>query len=394
MKTKMKWRYVAMPLVLGGLAVPAVACDQVGSGNPLDTVCCKEFTPGADLSGIDWAIQGSSSVSFAAFIQASADFTGAASAMVNDVAAACRQLAIDLNLDDATIQTTDRTTDPAKRATAWCDLAQKQVTTALAGGAITVNYQPPACTVSVNAQASCEAKCNVTAMCQAELGDIKLRCDPGQLSGRCDAMCTATCEGSANLAVTCDGACSGTCEGQCDNGPMGTSAACAGVCHGRCRGSCKVAAMGGATCEGDCTGGCTVDVKAPKCKGTLKPPSASCNADATCQGSCQASATARAECKEPSLDITSNIDPKVIAALKLHLPKLVAVAQARGKLLVDNATAVANFGAGIVPGDLSLKAGACLIPAVAAIGQAKDNVVAGLGGSVKVVSAVGVAPAP
>jgi hypothetical protein len=389
MKTRMKWRFVAMPIALAGIAVPAVACDQVGGGNPLDTLCCKEFTAGADLTAIDWGIQGTAGVSFSAFMQASADFTGAASAMVNDVTASCRQLAIDLNADNTTIQTTDRETDPAKRATAWCNLAVTQINAALKGATLAVNFQPPSCTVSVNAQASCEAKCTADVMCQGSLGEIAVRCDPAQLSGRCEADCTATCEGSANLAVTCDGVCSGTCEGQCD-AKANTSGACAGQCKGTCRGSCKVASMAKVACEGDCTGGCSIAVKAPKCKGTLKPPDASCKADATCSGSCRASASAKAECKDPSLDITSNIDPKVLATLKVNLPRLVSIAQARGKLLVDNATAVATFGADIDASNLSVKGGACLLPAVSAIGAAVANVKAGLAGSLSVVSVVGV----
>jgi hypothetical protein len=386
MKTRMKWRLAAMPLVIAGIAIPAVACEQLPGGgtNPL---CCSEFTPGADLSGINWGIEGTEGISFAAFMQASADFAGTAGATVNDVAAACRQLAIDLELDDMTIQTNDRLTDPAARAKTWCNAAQTQLKAKLAGAAITINYQPPACTVSVNAQASCEAKCTANAQCQAELGDITLRCDPGQLSGRCDAMCTATCEGSANLAVTCDGACSGTCEGMCNAAP--STGACAGTCTGKCRGSCKVAAMGGVMCEGDCTGGCSVAVKAPKCKGTLKPPSAMCNAEAKCEGSCQASASAKAECKDPSLDISSSVDPKVVAAIKLHLPKLIAVAEARGKLLVENAAAIVKFGADFTAtsSNLSVKAGLCILPAVSAIGQASASVGAGLCGSTQVVAA-------
>lgn len=386
MKTRTKWRLVAMPLALGAIGIPAVACEQIGN-NPVETLCCKEFTAGADLSAIDWGIQGTAGTSFGAFMQASADFTGAASAMVNDVAASCQQLAVDLGADEKAV--TD--TDPAKRATNWCNLAAAQVTAALKAGPITVNYQAPSCTVSVNAQASCEAKCTADAMCQGTLGDVTVRCDPAQLSGRCEADCTARCEGSANLAVTCDGTCEGTCEGQCD-AAMNTNAACAGRCTGKCRGSCKVAANAKVACEGDCTGGCSVAVKAPKCKGQLKPPDVSCKADATCQGSCQASASAKAECKEPSLDITSNIDPKILAALKLHLPKLIAVAEGRGKLLVDNATAVVQFGAGIDASKISVKGAACLVPAVDAIGTAAENVKAGLAGSVSVIGAAGVKP--
>src|SRR6185503_7453435 len=106
MNTKLKWRLFAMPVVLACIGLPAVACEQLGS-NPVDTLCCKEFTAGADLSGIDWGIEGTAGVSFAAFMQASADFSGAAGAVVGDVTAACQQLAIDLGADEKAVPTTD-----------------------------------------------------------------------------------------------------------------------------------------------------------------------------------------------------------------------------------------------------------------------------------------------
>ena len=149
------------------------------------------------------------------------------------------------------------------------------------------------------------------------------------------------------------------------------------------------------TCEGDCTGGCSVDVRAPKCKGELKPPSASCMANADCSGSCEASASARAECKEPSMEITSTLDPKIIASLKLNLPRIYALAGARGQLLLKNAEAVAGFGADFSGnadlGSLSLKAAACIVPAADALGAALTNVQASVTASAKVVA---VAPIP
>src|SRR5262249_3647923 len=68
MKNNLKWRIAAMPIAVACIGIPAVACDSLGS-NPLDTVCCKEFTAGADLTGIDWGIKGTAGVSFGAFMQ-------------------------------------------------------------------------------------------------------------------------------------------------------------------------------------------------------------------------------------------------------------------------------------------------------------------------------------
>jgi hypothetical protein len=391
MNIKMKWRLLATPVALAALGLPAVACDGTSALPSPGDLCCTDFTPGADLSAVDWQIKTDvkASASFGAFMQAAADFTGTASAVVTDLAAACQQLAIDLGADEKMVTETN----PAKRTTAWCNLATTKLNEQVKGK-IEVTVQPPSCTVSVNAQASCEAKCNVDASCMGQLGDIKVRCEPGKLSGRCDADCTAKCEGSANLAVTCTGACRGTCEGQCDG--MASGGRCAGVCNGKCRGTCEVMAGAKVACEGECTGGCSAELKAPRCKGELKPPDVSCKADASCTGSCEASASARAECKDPSVEITSTLDPKIIASLKLNLPKIYSIAGARGALLLKNAKAVVDFGADFSANadlsSLSLKAGACILPAVNSIGAALANVDASVKASAAVVAVAPVAP--
>src|ERR1043166_6610751 len=99
MNINMKWRLMAMPVALAALGLPAVACDQSSDLTNLPgTLCCTDFTPGADLSAVDWGIKGGgkTTASFAAFMQAAADFSGAASAAVTDLTAACQELAIDL----------------------------------------------------------------------------------------------------------------------------------------------------------------------------------------------------------------------------------------------------------------------------------------------------------
>jgi hypothetical protein len=386
MNIKTKWRFLATPVALAMLGIPAVACDEAGGLPSVPDLCCREFTPGADLTSINWEITGEQSASFAAFMQASADFTGAASAAVTDLTAACQQLAIDLGTDEKAVTETN----PAKRATAWCKLATDQLN-AQVKGKIELKVQPPSCSVSVNAQASCEARCNVDAMCMAKLPDVEVRCEPGELSGKCDADCTAKCEGSANLAVSCAGECNGTCEGQCDG--MASGGRCAGTCSGKCRGTCAMKGGAKVQCEGECTGGCSVKVRAPKCKGELKSPGElGCEADASCTGSCQASASAKAECREPAVELTSSLDPKIIASLKLNLPKIYALAGARGKLLTDNAKAVVDFGADfsgkIDVSELSPKAVACAVPAVGALGAALENVTATFTASTAVVAAV------
>lgn len=394
MKSNVKWRLFAAPVALMILGIPAVACDQIAGAT--DTLCCKDFKVGADLSAVDWDIEGEGAATFGAFMQATADFAGTATAAVSDVGSACQAIAVDLGADPKAV----RQTDQAARTTAWCDLAVAQIDKVL-GGSITVVAQPPSCSFNASVQANCEAKCTVDASCEAELGNIELRCDPGEISGKCRAECTGTCEGSANLAVKCDGVCQGTCEGDCsagcsNNGPGNTCrGSCTGTCKGECRGSCDVGANAKVACSGDCTGGCSVAVVAPKCKGELKPPSAKCEGSAECSGSCRASANAKAECTEPSVEVrfagTASVDTDLaIASLRLNLPRIVAAAQGKVTLLASNAEELATLTGSFATNakDLSVRAGLCAIPASEALAQAGTNLKATVTASAKVLGAV------
>jgi hypothetical protein len=291
-------------------------------------------------------------------------------------------------------------TDAAARAEHWCQLAVTQINaTVTANGTITVTIQPPSCQFSASAQAKCEGSCSANVMCEAELGDVEARCDPGQLSGKCDGACSAKCEGSANLAVTCDGVCEGTCEGTCAGncsatGPGGECrGACDAQCSGQCRGSCTMSGGANVACEGNCTGGCDVQLRAPRCTAELTPPSAMCQGEAECSGSCKASASAKAECTPGSVEIEAqgNIDATAIASLKLNLPKILMIAQARGEVLLQNAQVVVELGATVsarAP-DLSVKAGLCVLPAAAAIATSLANLEASVSASASIGGAVG-----
>ena len=387
MNTKMKWRMALSPLLLAAVVSPVAGCD---GSNPLDALCCSDFKVGADLTGVNWGLEGDANVQFSAGIQAIADFSGSASAMVTDVGSACQALAIDLGAEEGAVTATE----PAERTRQWCAAAVAQINANVMGQAeLTISFQPPVCSFSVSAQASCEAKCTADVMCQADLGNIEARCEPGMLSGKCSAECTGSCEGSANLAVSCNAQCQGTCEGMCDGNPSGGS--CDGVCDGKCRGTCEATGDASVTCEGDCTGECSVDFKAPKCKAELTPPSASCQGSAECNGSCEASASAKAECKEPSIEITAqgNVSAEVelaIAALKLHLPKLILVAEVRGQLLLDNAQVVAGFSGNLAAGaSADATAALCLIPAGAAIVDAVANIDASVTATLAVTGSLG-----
>ncbi len=383
------YRIGAIPALTACLAAPALfansGCETLEEVQ--STLCCSDFDVGANLSGVDFE----AGVNFHAWIQAVADFSGTASAMVTDLGSACMNLAVDLGASETAVTETD----PAKRMEQWCAKAVAQIDASLtAAGNITIgiDFQPPACNFSVSAQASCEGGCQVDASCEAKLPDISLRCSPGELSGKCSGTCSAKCEGSANLAVTCGGTCDGTCEGTCDGNQ--SSGSCSGKCEGKCRGSCDMTGEAAVSCEGECTGGCSVDVTAPKCKGELKSPGEiGCDINADCSASCKASASAKAECKPPSVDITVNgtVTAEVeliVASLKLFLPEIVGIIKFRANMLKVNAEALVNATVALNPGELSGKAALCIIPALSVIQEMFTNLSASVTVSVSMASSL------
>jgi hypothetical protein len=361
-----------------GLAGAGVLSGCGDDLNPLDALCCADFDVGADLSGVDFEAD----VTFNAWIQASADFAGVATAMVSDVTASCKAMAVDLGAS----ADQDAPADPAAAVDFWCTQAVGQIQ-ASATGSIAIRVQPPQCSVNFSAQAKCEGGCDVSGGCDP--GSIEARCEGGELSVKCDAECSGSCSGSANLAVTCSGSCEGTCEGSCDGGAMG-SAACMGTCDGQCRGTCTASAGAMVQCEGTCKGECTGTATAPKCEGTVEPPS--CNVEADCQASCEASAEAKAECTPPAIDIVAmgGLNAQAIGSIKTHLPAIFLAAEARAKGLVAAGEAVFNLSLSLDPGSLSGKAALCVVPAASAIATAFTNAEAGLSASVKVAGAFSV----
>jgi hypothetical protein len=345
-------------------------------------LCCTDFKVGADLSNVDWGIEGEGKAEFSAFMQASADFSASASGLVLELGTLCQAVAVDMGADENEV----KETDPGNRAAAWCNIV---VTKIKAAGSISIEAQPPVCSISASAQANCEASCSGKAECQLQPGELP-QCEGGEASFSCEGKCQGSCTGSADLAVTCEGSCSGTCEGSCEgtcegkcNGTessgqcQGTcEGTCSGSCAGKCRGSCKAEANANLECEGECSGSCEGTIKAPRCSGGSLPK-AKCQVSADCSGSCSASAQAKAECKPGSLRIkaTGDLNARAIASLEANLPKIRVLLEARAKLLAANAQTVVQVGGRFTAkGNLSVKATACLIPAVAALSEAAGNV--------------------
>jgi hypothetical protein len=220
-----------------------------------------------------------------------------------------------------------------------CDAAIKAIgdTKAKLGASakLALVIKPPRCQADMNVYADCAGKCDVS----ATGGKAKVECEPGKLSGKCDAncegscdvqagaKCDGTCSGSCDAAMKgscsgkcngkCDGkdskgaACTGTCDGKCEGGTV------SGECKGKCGGECKLKAS--AKCEGTCSGKCTTEFKEPKCNGEITPPKVS----ADCKAHCDSSVSAKMECTPAQVGVTATgaTDAKALETLKATLEK-------------------------------------------------------------------------
>lgn len=390
------------------------------SSDITEAVCCKDFKPGSVMLDVDFGVDASIKGQYATFVQASADLSATATAMLADVEAACRGIALDLGAkaDDPSVVGKTGTAG----VSAWCALAVAQIKPLQASGKWTIEAVPPKCSASISAKAQCNAKCTVDGKC-----DIKAtppKCTGGKLEVACKGSCTA----KAGATLSCTGKCEGTCKGSCTATAQAPSIECDGKCEGTCAaggtaggtgiqadGSCKgtcngtcaarpgaVAVNCGGSCQGECSASCTGTAEASvKCDGECKADyeplrceggklEGGCQVDAQCDANCSASVNAKAECTPPEIrivasgQISSNI-AQALASLEKHIPQLLLVFQARGKAFLDLAVSFGGNADAVVSGTFSGKAGvkgtACGLLAVSAALQAADNAKAAIEGS-------------
>jgi hypothetical protein len=389
------------PLALAfALALPVVSngCSSVTDAQA--AVCCTEFKAGGTITA---SIGGSVQSQVAA--QAVADFSGIASAAVDDITTACRNIAQDLDVDKATQDAAAAEPDKAKSMNLWCAAAVKAIGTfkASASGTLSVKFTPPVCSASISAKANCQAKCDVSGKC-----DIKAnppQCTGGSLSVACKGDCTAkagaslSCTGSCGAAcsgsctaqggVQCTGKCEGTCEGAGGAGTSGVDAqgncqgtckgtcsvtapnvTCTGTCSGKCAGTCK----GSATASVQCDGTCAADFEPIKCEGGKLE--GGCKVDAKCDGNCDASVSAKADCSPPQVSIvftgSANADAagKLQATLEANLGVVLAFKARLEGMAKLTATLTGNVGAVV-----DVKA-SCIPALIAATADAVGNVTA------------------
>jgi hypothetical protein len=397
---------LAIPVLTNGCSSNPVG----GGGNPL---CCTEFQAGATVS----ASIGGSAQSLIA-VQAVADVAGIASASIDTLTTACRNIATDLNAAQADIDAANGSADKNSAMTAWCNLAVKQITAvkATVGANLTVTVTPPVCEASVSATLDCQAKCNANVKCDFKAnppkctgGTLTIDCKGGctasaGASVSCTGQCTGKCSGSctAQGGVDCTGKCDGTCTAKAGVG-TGTGAQADGTCQGTCSGTCSVTAPS-ATCSGTCSGSCdatcqgsaTASVKCDgKCDADYQPVSCTggkieggCSADAKCSGNCQASAQAKATCTPPQVEIKFDANANVQVAAQLEgtlRANLPLIFQLKGQFaavgdaaatISGNITAVTDIKAVCIPAVIAAGAGAAtdLAASVKAVGSLSGSV--------------------
>jgi hypothetical protein len=266
-------------LVLLGAALSS--CDTLSTVAPEGATNaiagCPDVSSVQAAAKADWAAEFGLDAAVAAKIKggvvAALELDAFAGKLDAEVKTACGGLARDLG---ASGEFADGASACKAAMTAMADIKGKMG----ASAKIKVAIEPPRCAASMDAMADCVANCDAS----VDPGSVKVECEPGKLSGTCEAECKGTCnvDAGAKCEGTCkgscdasfSGSCGGGCTGKCD-GKKVDGAACAGKCEGscsaeasgQCGGSCSGACemKASAKCEGTCTGECSAEMKAPRC---------------------------------------------------------------------------------------------------------------------------------
>ncbi len=405
------------PVLMLGLVAPVVvscaAAQQAAnkandaSGGAMGPKCPDltkvEAILAYDFSG-NFKIDAAAGAKLKAGTAAAVEIKGFADQVDADLKLACGNIAKDLGQ-----------AGEHKDGKAACDAAMKGIADVKAklgaNAKIALTFTEPRCQADMNVYADCAGKCDV----KVSGGKAKVECEPGKLSGKCDAQCEGSCDVSGGAKCdgqcsgSCDaevkGSCSGKCNGKCD-GKTSTGASCAGTCDGKCEGgtikgeckgkcggSCQLKAQ--AKCEGTCTGKCTAEFKEPKCTGEIKPPEMS----GDCKAHCDASVSGKMECTpaKVGLAVSGAADAKLAAQLQgtieKNFPLVLKIAVGMGdraakmaanvSAVVDgvqgSVTAMAKTSgdpakAGLIGGQITACLGETFKGAIGAAGSLKANV--------------------
>ena len=330
------------------------------------------------------------------FLLATDGFLGAAADIESSLLQTCRAMASELGMSEAELSSAANEPEVQAVCNAVGDRirSEMQDLRANANLQVVVAARPPKCEVSVDAYAGCMAECDAS----FDPGQVDLKCEGGELRGGCSGKCEGSCSAEVNgqcsgsCEGTCSAGCSGRCEGVCEGkcAAKGPDGECRGRCDGTCKGSCSAGCQGScsgqcvvkakAQCTGECRGSCSVEWTEPKCTGTVRPPSAS----AECEASCDARLDAKAECEpgEMHVDIQGSVDQnvsekvaRVRQAIESGMSNVLLLRAKLDRLGASGAEMVQAGGR--IPdavGTLGLNAARCATQAVAALPRATASV--------------------
>jgi hypothetical protein len=338
------------------------SCAGGGAFGPLGAAC-PQMTGGDPLVA-RYSANARANAKVAAFVAASADLVHVSLEMERLAAGACYRIGIDLGLTDAQLRPAgDRPGAPAQAA---CGAAAARIDEILRLGVqVSVQATPPQCEANLDAKARCDGACNV----ELDPGAIVAQCEPARLSGYCQGRCVGQCDGN----------CQGDCQGQC------TARDAAGRCAGRCQGTCS----GG--CDATCHARCEGQWQAPRCEGSVRPPSA----DAECNASCSARANLQARCSPARVDVQASQNTeqvaRLVATLRANLPDLLLAEIGLGKRVLQDARALVAVGAELprVVGQAGAEAVACMAAASSACVTATARIDVSVQASASVAGKVG-----
>ncbi|MCA9594787.1 MAG: hypothetical protein KC776_15815 [Myxococcales bacterium] len=315
-------------------ALGAAACPALGSGDPLQ---------------FNYSANASANGKVKSFVLAARSLMETSTKMEALATQACRNMGRDLGIPDQAM--TAQNDEPGASAKAACTVVAGQINAILrAGIQIQAQVSPPQCQANFQAKARCEGACSA----QVDPGQIVAQCEPGKLSGYCQGRCEGQCEG----------VCQGQCNGQCS--AMNAQGQCNGQCNGTCNGGCT------ATCHAKCEG----QWQAPKCEGSITPPSA----DAECNASCNATANLQAECTPAQVNVQTNANTemamRLATTLRANLPYLLKAEIGLGRRVAADAKVVVDVGAQLpkIIGNAGAQAVACVAAAAQASVQASARI--------------------
>ncbi|MEO7109588.1 MAG: hypothetical protein ABI183_04035 [Polyangiaceae bacterium] len=336
-------------LILTALVAPFIincgSLPKVPGAPALPDTSCPDFSSADAVEKVDFAatfkLQADVGAKLKAGVQASEEIQAFAAKLDADLKDACGGLAKDLG-DKADYKNGEETCKAAIKVMG--EFKAKMG----ANAKIALDIIPPRCDADMSVMSDCAGSCDAS----VKGGGAKVECEPGKLSGSCDAQCSGSCDLSASAKCdgTCEGSCDatfkgscgGNCDGKCD-GKSSKGAVCNGTCDGKCDakasgscggkcgGTCKLKAA--AKCDGTCTGSCTAEMKAPKCSGEVTPPKMS----AECKAHCDAKVNANLTCKPASvtLRIEGAADTGAAAtykaAIEKNLPGVLKIAEGMAK---------------------------------------------------------------